>query len=69
MCLSKVYLKKIDPENLFMDEVSKIAEESGIISLNSLFGEEKKLEGFRIGEINLMNNYIILKSTGDNNNA
>jgi len=69
MCLSKVYLKKIDPESLVLEEVFRIAEDNGTILVRSIFGEEKKLEGYSIGEVNMVDNYVILMDAGDIKNA
>jgi predicted RNA-binding protein len=62
MCLSKVFLKNIDPENLIVDEVMQITQDRESVSMRTLFGEEKKMEGYSIGEVNLMKNYIVLKN-------
>ncbi len=69
MCLSKVFLKSIESENLVIDEVSRISENKGTVSMRTLFGEDKEMKGYRIGEVNLVENYVILTELGDNINA
>ena len=61
MCLSKIYVKDIDRNNLVVDDAASVINNDGVITVSTLFGKEKKLEGYFINEVNLVENYILLK--------
>ena len=65
MCLSKVYDSKRDDGSLVIDEVMSVNNIDGRIEINTLMGTERVLEGYIIGEVNLMENYVILRSKGE----
>ncbi len=60
MCLSRVYLSKGDEEDLLLEEVSGIKDENGIIKVDTIFGEVKKVKGHFIKEVNFLDNRLIL---------
>lgn len=61
MCLSRVYYNEKKEELLIMEEVSQVFENNGIIKINTIFEKGKELRGYSIKEVNLIENYIILK--------
>ncbi|MHA1792398.1 MAG: CooT family nickel-binding protein [Promethearchaeota archaeon] len=61
MCLSKVYLRSENGDELIVEEAASVAVKEGYVEVSTLFGEEKKIESCVIDEANLMDNYIILK--------
>lgn len=63
MCLSKVYLKDKDKDALIIEEAANVIDNQGTISVSTLFGEEKQIKGYSIGEINLVENYVILQKS------
>ena len=65
MCLSKVYDSTKDDTSLVIDEVMSVSNVDGKIEINTLLGSSKVMEGYVIGEVNLMENYVILRSTGE----
>ena len=64
MCLSKVYLKGRDKNDLLIEDVSEIKNENGIIAVNTIFGRGKKVKGYVIKEVNFLSNYLILGKEG-----
>ncbi|MFC1669736.1 CooT family nickel-binding protein [Spirochaetota bacterium] len=65
MCLSKVYDSKRDDDSLVVDEVTSVNIIDGKVEINTLLGSSEVLEGYIIGEVNSMENYVILRSTGE----
>lgn len=65
MCLSRVYLKKRDEGNLVVEEVANVMDDNGTIKINTIFGEEERLKGYFIKEVNLTESYLVLKSKGE----
>jgi len=61
MCLSNVYLKQKQKNNLFMEDASRIMVDNGTIYMDSLMGEKKNLQSYFISEVNFTENYVILK--------
>ncbi len=61
MCLSKVYVEEKDDEKLLLEEASHVTSDGQGVRVGSLFGENRKLEGYHINEVNLMENYVILR--------
>ena len=64
MCLSKIYIKDTDKDTPVVDDAARVINNDGVITVSTLFGKEKELEGYFINEVNLVENYIILKSKG-----
>ena len=64
MCLSKIYIKDTDKNTLVVDEAARVINNDGVITVSTLFGDEKEFKGYIINEVNLVENYIILKSKG-----
>jgi len=62
MCLSKVYLKKRNKDNLVVEEAANVVDNNGTIKINTIFGEEEKLKGYFIKEVNLTESYLVLRS-------
>jgi predicted RNA-binding protein len=62
MCLSAVYIKEKADDNLVLEEVSRVSVDGGTVTVGSIFGEQKELTECRIAEVNLSDNYIILKN-------
>jgi len=67
MCLSIVYLDKKEKNNIVMEDASSISYDSGVLTVQTLFGERKALPGYAIGEVNLLEHYIILHQAGAQN--
>ena len=61
MCLSNVYLNEKKQERLLIEEASQIVADSKGIQVNTLLAESKRLEDYYISEVNLMENYVLLK--------
>ena len=64
MCLSKVYLDERQDEKLIAEDVAQVVEKNGAVELSSLFSETKHVESCCIGEVNLTENYVVLKKGG-----
>jgi len=60
MCLSKVYLKQRNEDNLVVEEAANVVDNNGTIKINTIFGEEEKLKGYFIKEVNLTESYLVL---------
>jgi predicted RNA-binding protein len=60
MCLSNVFVKKKEDGAAVANEASSVSDLGGKIEIQTLFGEKKVLDGYRIREVNLLKNYIIL---------
>lgn len=65
MCLSKVYIDERSDENLVLGDVARVAESDGTVEVNTLFGDDKVLEGYTISEVDLTKNFVILKKKED----
>ena len=61
MCLSKIYVKDTDKDSLVVDNAASVINNDGVITVSTLFGNEKELKGYFISEVNLVENYILLK--------
>ena len=61
MCLSKIYIKDTDKNTLVVDEAARVINNDGVITIITLFGNEKELKGYFVSEVNLVENYILLK--------
>ena len=62
MCLSRIYVKDTGKDTLVVDDAASVINNDGVITVNTLLGNEKELKGYYISEVNLVENYIILKS-------
>ena len=62
MCLSRIYIKDTDKDTLVADEAASVINNNGVITVSTLFGKEKELKGYFISEVNLAENYVLLKS-------
>jgi len=62
MCLSRIYTKDTGKDTFVADNATSVINNSGVITVNTLLGDEKELKGYFISEVNLVENYIILKS-------
>ena len=69
MCMSNVYLRERDEGSLIVEDASRVIESNGMVEVATLFGEEKSFKGYSINEVNLLENYIILKLKGVNRDA
>jgi len=69
MCLSKVYLKKIDSDNMVMEEAINIVDNNGTIEISTIFGEKKQFTDHIIKEINFVNGCTVLCKKEDIINA
>lgn len=67
MCLSNVYLAKKKQENLVLKEVTQVSVNGENIQIKTLVGDSKRLEGYYISQVNLMDNYMILEKKGKTN--
>ena len=61
MCLSRIYAKDIDRDTLIVDNAASVINNDDVITVSTLFGSEKELKGYFISEVNLVENYILLK--------
>jgi len=65
MCLSSVYVQEDEERRVIVEEASRVwVTAQGDVQIDSLFGEQKKLEGFSIVEVNFLKNYIVLEKVG-----
>jgi predicted RNA-binding protein len=65
MCLSKVYVRKIEEDSPIVEEAAKLIYNDGTVEVHTLFGEKKVLPGYFIKELDLLQNYVILGERGD----
>lgn len=61
MCLSNVYLGERNKEKIIIEEAAKVIDNSGTVEIYSIFGEVGKQKDCYIKEVDLEDNYIILK--------
>ena len=61
MCLSKIYIKDTDKNILVVDEAARVVNNDGVITISTLLGNEKELKGYLVKEVNLVDNFILLK--------
>jgi hypothetical protein len=64
MCLSKVYLEQVGKRSLYAEEASSIGYSGHDIVVQTLFGEHNVLTDYTIGEVNLLDHYVILTKKG-----
>jgi predicted RNA-binding protein len=60
VCLSTVYSDKKDLKNIVLEEASSIVTDGSGITVRTLFGEQKVLAGYSVGEVNLLEHYVIV---------
>lgn len=65
MCFSTVYLGNKSEGNLVLEDVARVRVSDGSIQVSNILGEEKHFAGYSIDEVNLMENYVILKERAD----
>jgi hypothetical protein len=66
MCLSSVFIDSDEGRQRVVEEASQIrTNSSGDLEIDTLFGEKKQLSGYRIAEVNLLKNYIVLERGGN----
>ena len=65
MCLSNVYIEEKTQDKLVLEEAEQVKVDGEYIQVRTLFGESKRLEGYYISEVNLMENYVILRKSGE----
>ena len=64
MCLSTVYIEEKTQDKLVLEEARQVSADGENVQVRTLFGESKSLEGYCISEVNLMENYVILRKSG-----
>ncbi|HHF98847.1 MAG TPA: CooT family nickel-binding protein [Candidatus Aerophobetes bacterium] len=60
MCLSKVYIEKEGKKELLIEEAAKVKIEENLVEILELLGDVKRLEGYKIKEIDFLNHFVIL---------
>ena len=61
MCLSNVYLEEKKQDKLVIEEAEQVSADDKTVHVRSLMGESKDLGGYYISEVDLIENYVILK--------
>ena len=61
MCLSNVYLEEREDGKLLLEEAGHVDFDGKNVRVSSLFGESEELEGYYISEVDLIDNYVILR--------
>ena len=61
MCLSNVYLDEKKQDKLVIEEASQVIVDDANVHVQTIFGESKNLEGYYVSEVNLIENYVILR--------
>ena len=67
MCLSSVYLDKRKQENLLIQEVTRVSVNGEDIQIQTIVGDSKRMEGYYISQVDLLDNYMILEKKGKAN--
>jgi predicted RNA-binding protein len=60
MCLSKVYLREKGKDKIVFEEAVNIIDNDGTIEIYTVFGENKKMDGYYIKEIDFVDSNTIL---------
>jgi len=60
VCLSKVYIEKEGKKELLIEEAAKVKIEENLVEILELLGDVKRLEGYKIKEIDFLNHFVIL---------
>ena len=61
MCLSNVYLEEKKQDKLVIEEAEQVSAGDKNVHIRTLMGEIKDLGGYYISEVDLIENYVILK--------
>jgi len=61
MCLSNIYLEEKKQDKLVIEEAAQVSAGDKNVHIRSLMGEIKDLGGYYISEVDLIENYVILK--------
>jgi len=61
MCLSNVYLDEREQDRLLLEEVEHLISDDQGVRVRALLGESRAMKGCYISEVNLMENYVILR--------
>jgi hypothetical protein len=62
VCLSTVYVDKREDQRVIVQEASLVQiSGEGTVLIDTLFGEKKTMQGYRIREVNFLKNYLILE--------
>ena len=61
MCLATVYLDEKSDDKVVLSDVAALYADGPRVVIQTLFGEAKSIEGYMIGEINLTDNFVILR--------
>jgi predicted RNA-binding protein len=61
MCLSKVYADTREEQKLLLEEASRLGFDGETVRIESLFGENREMKGYLISEVDLTENYVILR--------
>jgi len=70
MCLSNVYVNEKEEGKLVVEEAARITSDDQSVEVETLLGERKKMKGYYICAVDLINNYVILRENReDNSNA
>jgi len=64
MCLCTVYLARPDRREQVAEEAAMVLERGGTVEVHSLFGSVQTLRGWRIAEVDLLENYVMLRPDG-----
>jgi hypothetical protein len=65
VCLSSVYVEETVARTAVVEEASQIrVSEQGEVEIETLFGEKKRMSGYRIAEVNFLKNYVVLREEG-----
>jgi predicted RNA-binding protein len=60
MCLAKAYLSGVDTRKLVLEDVALLRVDGDTLTLQTLFGREKLLEG-RMREVNFQDSTIVIE--------
>jgi len=61
MCLSNVYVNEKEEGKLVVEEAARITSDNQGVEVETLLGESRKLDGYHIWQVDLMDNYVILR--------
>ena len=61
MCLSRIYIQDTDKDTPVVEDAASVRSNDGVITVSTLLGDEKELKGYYINEVNLVENYLVLK--------
>jgi len=61
MCLSRVYVEEKKEDKLVMEEAAQVCADDDAVQVHAFFGESKELAGYYIGEVDFLENHLILR--------